>query len=123
MFNNNLPGTYDWNNRAEELFKCLNAMRAAHPSHIVDVRGKGLMAAVEFASPAYSVYDPVYNTTAPKNLASRVSQRCIEKGMLLLTTSVYEVIRFIPPLNISQEDMKKGCDIFAEALDEVIREG
>ena len=81
------------------------------------------MVAMEFASPAYSVHDPVYNTTAPKTLASRVAKRCIDKGMLLLTTSIYEVIRFIPPLNISQADMKKGCDIFAEALDEVVREG
>lgn len=43
--------------------------------------------------------------------------------MLILTTSVYEVIRFIPPLNISQEDMKKGCEIFTEAVEEVMKEG
>lgn len=81
------------------------------------------MVAVEFSSPAYSTNDLVLNRSAPKNLSSRVAKRCIEKGMLLLTTSVYEVIRFIPPLNISQADMKKGCDIFAEALDEVVKEG
>jgi 4-aminobutyrate aminotransferase len=81
------------------------------------------MVAVEFSSPLYSVHDPVLNHSAPKNLASRVAKRCIEKGLLLLTTSVYEVIRFIPPLNISQSDLKKGCDVFAEASDEVVREG
>lgn len=81
------------------------------------------MVAVEFSSPLYSVHDPILNKSAPKNLASRVAKRCLEKGMLILTTSIYEVIRFIPPLNISAEDMKKGCDIFAEALDEVVKEG
>ncbi|KAF7973317.1 hypothetical protein HWV62_15561 [Athelia sp. TMB] len=111
------------NARSKELFDALNACQKKYPEAIVEVRGKGLMAAVEFASPTYSVHDPVYNTTAPKTLASRVAKRCIDKGMLLLTTSIYEVIRFIPPLNISQADMKKGCDIFAEALDEVVREG
>jgi 4-aminobutyrate aminotransferase len=43
--------------------------------------------------------------------------------MLILTTSVYEVVRFIPPLNISATDLKKGAEIFREAVEEVIREG
>lgn len=81
------------------------------------------MVAVEFSSPLYSVHDPVLDHSAPKSLASRVAKRCIEKGLLLLTTSIYEVIRFIPPLNISQDDLKKGCEIFVQALDEVIQEG
>ena len=81
------------------------------------------MVAIEFSSPFYSVHDPVLNRSAPKNLASRVAKRCIEKGLLLLTTSVYEVIRFIPPLNISQNDLRRGCEIFAEVLDEVVQEG
>jgi len=111
------------NARSKELFEFLNKQRQKQTSHIVDVRGQGLMVAVEFSSPLYSVHDPVLNRSAPKSLASRVAKRCIEKGLLLLTTSVYEVIRFIPPLNISQSDLKKGCEVFAEALDEVVREG
>lgn len=59
----------------------------------------------------------------PENLANRVTKRCIEKGMLLLTTSMYEVVRFIPPLNISKEDLAKGCAIFGEAVREVVKEG
>ena len=43
--------------------------------------------------------------------------------MLILTTSVYEVIRFIPTLNISKEDLEKGTKIYAEAVEEVVREG
>jgi len=111
------------NARSKELFNSLNGLRQKHSSHIVDIRGEGLMVAVEFSSPSYSIRDPVLNRSAPKNLASRVAKRCIEKGLLILTTSMYEVIRFIPPLNISQGDLKKGCDIFAQALEEVMREG
>lgn len=81
------------------------------------------MAAVEFASPVGSKYDPSLVPGAPKGLASRVAKRCIEKGMYILTTSIYEVIRLIPPLNISKEDMEKGCKIFEEAVEEVVREG
>lgn len=65
------------------------------------------MVAVEFAQASGSPHDPNLRPEAPKNLASRVAKRCIEKGMYILTTSVYEVIRFIPPLNIS-----KVCSAF-----------
>lgn len=84
------------------------------------------MVGVEFASPAGpgSQFDPVgLVPSAPKSMASRVSKKCQEKGLLLLTTSVYEVVRFIPPLNITGEDLETGCKIFGEAVYEVIREG
>ena len=88
------------------------------------MRGTGLMVAVEFASPTGTgPYDAFANASVPKGLAARVAKRCHEKGMLILTTSVYEVIRFIPPLNVSQADMAKGVQIFAEAVEEVVREG
>jgi 4-aminobutyrate aminotransferase len=103
--------------------------------HILDVRGRGLMVGVEFASPAATSRQqdasapttsssPHYSTvTHPKNMAARVAKRCIEKGMLILTTSVYEVIRFVPPLNVSKEEMRKGCDIFSESVREIVKEG
>ncbi len=91
---------------------------------ILDVRCQGLMVAVEFVSPTGTgIHDPFRKPDAPARLASRVAKRCQEKGMLILTTSVYEVIRFIPPLNISSEDLKKGAQIFVEAVEEVVREG
>ncbi|KAJ7582529.1 acetylornithine aminotransferase [Mycena floridula] len=119
--------------RSEQLLGFLQALQAdpGVTPYIIDVRGKGLMVAVEFAAPDGGVggqyeYDVVTGNAeknAPKSLASRITKRCIEKGMLLLTTSVYEVVRFIPPLNITEEDMKKGCEIFAEAVKEVVKEG
>lgn len=114
---------------SQELFASLNALRDDQTlaQYILDVRGRGLMVAMEFASSEGpgAAFDPATpkGLTVKKGIASRVTKKCIEKGMLLLTTSVYEVVRFIPPLNISQEDMKKGCDIFAESLREVVREG
>ncbi|KAI0705108.1 pyridoxal phosphate-dependent transferase [Cerioporus squamosus] len=114
------------NARSEELFSALNALRS-NPKlapAILDVRGKGLMVAVEFASPTGTgPYDTFRNSSVPEKLASRVMKKCVEKGLLILTTSVYEVIRFIPPLNITKEDLAKGCKIFAEAVEEVVREG
>ncbi|OCH95111.1 hypothetical protein OBBRIDRAFT_788577 [Obba rivulosa] len=114
------------NARSAELFSALNTLRADPKLGpcILDVRGQGLMVAVEFASPVgTSPHDPFINSTMPEKLASRVAKRCVQKGMLILTTSVYETIRFIPPLNISKEDLAKGCKIFAEAVEEIVREG
>lgn len=108
-----------------ELFEALRALKA-DPTvgpHILDVRGQGLMIAVEFASPAHSKLDPAVQKNLPLNLSMRVSKRCLEKGLLLLTTSVYETVRFIPPLNISPEDLAKGISIFKKAVEEVVREG
>ena len=83
------------------------------------------MIGIEFASPngAGLQVDPVVSVHSPKSLAKRVAQRCVDKGLLILSTSTYEVIRFIPPLNISQGDMKRGCEIFGEAVREVVKEG
>jgi len=116
----------NWVGRSNELMASLNELRsrANIGPHILDVRGLGLMMAVEFASPSsVSAHDPNVCAGAPKNLANRVTKRCLEKGMLILTTSVYEVVRFIPPLNISAQEMARGIEIFTQAVEEVIREG
>lgn len=83
------------------------------------------MVAVEFTSPSGpgADFDPLTRKGSPKNLASRVSKACLARGMIILTTSAYEVVRFIPPLNITAEDLKKGVDIFSEAVKQVVREG
>ncbi|KAK0470332.1 pyridoxal phosphate-dependent transferase [Desarmillaria tabescens] len=111
--------------RSKQIFAELNALNAdlEVAPYILDVRGRGLMVAVEFASSASagSQYDVVASKTEQVGLAGRVAKKCIEKGMLILTTSMYEVVRFIPPLNISEEEMAKGCQIFAEAVREVIK--
>ncbi|TPX62550.1 hypothetical protein PhCBS80983_g00331 [Powellomyces hirtus] len=73
---------------------------------IGDVRGLGLMLGLEFAR------------TAPTGISSRVQQNCIRNGLLILTTSVFETLRFIPPLTISDEEMSHGLEIFEKSLHE-----
>ena len=94
------------------------------------------MIGVEFAAPSpafgYSLPEQaaksdntaIASTHKPgSKLASRVAAKCMEKGMFILTTSVYETIRFIPPLTISEEEMAKGMKIFQESVREVAKEG
>jgi 4-aminobutyrate aminotransferase len=81
------------------------------------------MIAVEFAFPLQPTLDRTVKGT-PRSLPMKFKlvQRCIEKGLLLLPTSGYETVRFIPPLNISRADLAKGMDIFKEAVKEVVEE-
>jgi 4-aminobutyrate aminotransferase len=57
------------------------------------------MVTVEFASPSHSTFDLAVKKDTSPNLASKESKRCLEKGLLLLTTLVYETVRFIPARN------------------------
>ena len=104
--------------RSKQLFEGLKRIQKEDASgSIVEVRGLGLMVGVEFVG---SSQDYVVNESVPKKLASKVTARCLQKGLLLLPTSVFEVVRFIPPLNVSDADMAKGIAIFSEAFREVV---
>ncbi|KAL8669290.1 MAG: hypothetical protein Q9168_006107 [Polycauliona sp. 1 TL-2023] len=96
------------NARGAELKGMLEALKADTKRTgkiMYDVRGLGLMLALE--------------CVGGKGYASKIQARCMEKGMLVLTTSIYDTIRFIPPLNITKEDMTHGCRIIKEAIQEV----
>lgn len=79
---------------------------------IGDVRGQGAMVAMEF------VQDPF--SKEPNALAAaRISQKCLEKGLLTIKAGVYNnVIRLLAPLVISDEDLDEGLAILAEAVRE-----
>ncbi|KAG8999986.1 hypothetical protein FRB94_008816 [Tulasnella sp. JGI-2019a] len=113
------------NTRSKQMFSMLHELQRDSEvgKYVLDVRGAGLMVGVEFASPTASKYDTAKQTDAPEKLASRIVAKCMENGLMLLTTSVFEVIRFMPPLNVSEADMAKGCEIFKKAVKDVIREG
>lgn len=86
---------------------------AAKYDVIGDVRGRGLMQAVELVSDlAAKTPDPA--TTAALNKA------CHKAGLLTLTCGTYgNVIRFLPPLVIGEDLLAEGLTIFESALAEV----
>ncbi|MEW6264941.1 MAG: aminotransferase class III-fold pyridoxal phosphate-dependent enzyme [Thermodesulfobacteriota bacterium] len=81
--------------------------KADYPA-VADVRGLGLMNALELAK-ADGSPDP--------DLAGRITNRLREKKILLLTCGVKgNVIRFIPPLNVEQRLLDEVIEALAEAL-------
>ena len=87
-------------NEKEALFREL----LVHPK-IKKVNGRGLMLAVELESQDYTL---------------KVAKRCMEKGLIVFW-QLYrnEFMRISPPLTLTQNEIRKGCQIILQALDEV----
>jgi 4-aminobutyrate aminotransferase len=78
-----------------------------------DVRGKGLMIGIEF------VKNRKTKEPAP-DLTDHIAYECFRNGLMLLTCGK-NVIRFIPPLVISQDTADQALDIFEKAVKKVNR--
>ncbi len=76
---------------------------------VKDVRGKGLMFAIEMVDPA---------TDAPSSvLAGRVLEAARERGLLVGKGGVRgNVLRMAPPMNLSTEEAAEGRDILLDAV-------
>jgi 4-aminobutyrate aminotransferase len=98
--------------RGAQLLDGLRRLAGAHPS-VGDVRGLGLMVALEFVQPAEG------DGRAPDAaLTKRVQAACFDRGLLLLTAGTYvNVIRIIPPLVTTAEEVDHALVVIAEALD------
>lgn len=83
----------------EKLFRQL----LVHPK-IREVHGRGLMLAPELESSDYAI---------------KVAERCMDNGLIIfwLMYSVYN-LRITPPLTISENEIREGCEILLNVLDE-----
>jgi 4-aminobutyrate aminotransferase len=97
--------------QGDRLMAGLRALQAKHPV-MGDVRGLGLMVAVEFTTPGGDP-DPTS--------AKAVQARCLEEDLILLTCGPYgNVIRWVPPLVVTADQIDAGLAIFGQALDSVL---
>jgi 4-aminobutyrate aminotransferase len=89
--------------RGEEAFAGLREVWSRNPKTVIDVRGKGLMIGVEFASP---------------ELAEEVQWACFQRGLLVLECGA-QTVRLCPPLVASSSDIATAVRIFGEAVADV----
>ena len=81
---------------------------------IGEVRGRGAMLALEIVVPGTS--GPT-GPTPDASTTAAVARACHEAGLLLLTCGTYgNVIRFLPPLVISDEHLDRGLSILESAF-------
>lgn len=102
----------NWMQRALEIGEILtgrlNAMKNNHPV-IGDVRGRGAMQAIELVEPG---------TKNPNSAATdALLKHCHQNGVVVLNAGTYNnVIRFLPPLAISDELLHDALDVLAAGL-------
>ena len=76
---------------------------------IGDVRGRGAMQAIELVESG--------SNTPAAALTGAIAKTAADQGVLVLTCGTYgNVIRFLPPLAISDELLREGLQVVADAL-------
>jgi 4-aminobutyrate aminotransferase/(S)-3-amino-2-methylpropionate transaminase len=86
----------------------LHQMQRKH-SVIGEVRGRGAMQAIELVNPGTKDPNP--------EAMNAIVKYCQSKGVLVLTAGTYgNVLRFLPPLVISDELLKDALGVIEEAL-------
>ncbi len=93
--------------RGAQLMAGLRKLQAEFPC-IGEVRGLGLMVGVEFGKPG-----------APDTATAKaVDKAAFERGLMLLTCGTFDnIIRWIPPLVVNEQQMDEALNLFASALD------
>ena len=86
----------------------LNELKAKYPA-VGDVRGRGAMMAIEFVEPG---------TSNPNQAAvDKLVKHCHSNGVLILNAGTYyNVIRFLPPLAISDALLNEAIDVLEEGI-------
>jgi 4-aminobutyrate aminotransferase/(S)-3-amino-2-methylpropionate transaminase len=76
---------------------------------IGEVRGRGAMIAIEIIKPGTTTPDP--------DVTTKIVKSCHAEGVLVLTAGTYgNVLRFLPPLVISDELLNEGLDVLEKAI-------
>lgn len=97
------------NERGEQFRAGLKELAKKFP--ISDVRGLGLMIAIEFD----------LDRVQP-GAAGQVAAHCAKNDMIVLTAGVYETIRFIPALTISKEEVDEGLKRLERAMEATFKQ-
>lgn len=83
--------------RGEYFWSKLEAMKAGTPA-IVDIRGLGLMIAIQLDRPSAPIV------------------KALEQGGLLCGSVAGDAIRFLPPLNVSEAEIDEACEKLGRGL-------
>ncbi|MFB6126034.1 MAG: aminotransferase class III-fold pyridoxal phosphate-dependent enzyme [Halolamina sp.] len=81
----------------------METVRDADLDGVVDVRGKGLMLAVEFAD---------------ADLRDDVVEACLQRGLLTLSCG-HAVVRFLPPMDVTGREIAMGASLLCDAVRDV----
>eukprot|EP00877_Chromochloris_zofingiensis_P004955 jgi/Chrzof1/14460/Cz09g03230.t1 len=96
--------------RGTQLMTGLVGLTKKYP--IIDIRGRGLMVGVEFGGK-----DGGYQ--AEKGTSSAIQKAAFKRKVLFMPAGARESMRFLPPLNVTQEEVDMALDVFDKSCAEV----
>lgn len=99
--------------KGDLLFSGLRDLQQRFPDRISQLLGNGLIAAVVFRSPATGEADGPFT--------SRVAERCMQKGLLVVHTG-RESIKLGPPLTIPDAALLEAIAVLGESIAEIAAE-
>jgi 4-aminobutyrate aminotransferase len=101
------------NERGQQLRDAMEEMQIRWP-FMGDIRGPGLMVGLEIGVPGRG---------PDKDLTSRIQAICLDNNLLLLTCGTYgNVIRWIPPLMVSESQINDALLIMEEGFEEIFED-
>ncbi len=107
-----LDGLLDRAKHIETLMKDKLGRMQADDDRIGDVRGRGAMIAVELVKSGTADPDP--------DLTKTLAAKAHSQGVLVLTCGTFgNILRFLPPLTISDDLLIEGLDVLAGILAEI----
>ncbi len=87
---------------------------------IGDIRGKGLMIGIEIVDPRQT--DKLGRLCGDPAAARRIQRECFDRGVILELGGRHgAVVRLLPPLNITADQVDQVCSVFEEACDAVFQ--
>ena len=90
-------------------------LQKKHPNRIGDVRGLGPMLAMEIVKDAESKAPDMDATGA-------INAGTLQKGLITIRAGLYSnCVRFLPPLNLTDDQIDEGMAILAEVCDEILK--
>lgn len=90
----------------------LNIIEAKY-SNVANVRGLGFMLAIEIVADTNTIDDNA-------NLAQALIDECREQGLVVIKCGLYRnVIRFLPPINISEHMLTEALGMLTQACENV----
>jgi acetylornithine/N-succinyldiaminopimelate aminotransferase len=103
LLDNNVPSQVIQSGKL--ILETLNAWKTEYPDIIKDVRGKGLLIAMELSD---------------ASLATAIKEKCLDMGLIINVTHG-TIIRIFPALTIKEDETKKGLVILKKVMDYIIK--
>lgn len=88
------------NKISKSAFESLYKWRNEFPETIIDIRGRGLLIAIELSD---------------NSMTSNIQKECLDNGLLVNVTHG-NIIRLFPALNITEQEMNKGLKILKDSI-------